>query len=305
MGDTMTEPTGGNDDIEAVAAAAGSPPDDVPAAPPLPAAVAPGPEGAPPAVPSPPPPPGAAPPPPPGAGSAQQPPGAFTPQPGAPVAWAAPAPEATGLAVPGALGLRFGSTLGRFLAWWIDWFLIVIAAALVLGVIGLAAPSSRSSSTLLTTVLSLGGSFLYFVGLWTSSGRATLGMRIMKLQVGNASDGRILTIEQATLRWVALGIPFQAFSLVPALSGAAAGLLFLWYLALLISTLTSPTRQGLHDRIANSAMVQPIGASTPATACLILLILLFLLPIIAIVALIGLGGQMSTILSNVGTSVYP
>ena len=300
----MTEPNGGGhapdpSEVDANDAAPSSPPQDVPAAPPPPAVGAPGPGTPPPAAPLPPPPPGSALPPPPGPGFAQQASAA------APVAWPAPSASPTGLEVPGAVGLRFGSTLGRFLAWWIDWILIVIAAGLVLGAIGVAAPSSRSSTPLLTTVLSLGASFLYFVGLWTSSGRATLGMRIMKLQVGNASDGRILTIEQATLRWVALGIPFQAFSLVPALSGAAAGLLFLWYLALLISTLTSPTRQGLHDRIANSAMVQPIGASTPAMACLILLILLFLLPIIAIVALIGLGGQVSTILSNVGTSVYP
>lgn len=302
----MTEPNSGNEELPASGEpGTGSHTDDVPAAPPPPAAAAPDPGAPPPSLPPPPPPPGAALPPPPGPGFTQQPPGAFTPQPGAPVAWAAPAAEVAGLAVPGALGLRFGSTLGRFLAWCIDWILIVIAAALILGVIGVAAPSSRSSSALLTTVISLGASFLYFVGLWTSSGRATLGMRLMKLQVGTAFDGRTPTIEQATLRWVALGIPFQAFTLVPALSGAVGGLLLLWYLALLISTVTSPTRQGLHDRIANSAIVQPVGASTPATACLILLILLLILPIIAIVALIGLGSQMPAILSSVGTSVYP
>ena len=159
-------------------------------------------------------------------------------------------------------------------------------------------------ATLISAVVYIGLEFLYFVGLWTSGDRATLGMRVMKLQIGNAFDGRTLTMSQAVTRWFALGLPFQAAGFVPQLA-AIAGLAGLWTLVLLISTAVSPTRQGIHDRIANSAIVQPIGASTPAVACLLLLILLLVVPLIAIVALVFLGGQVSTILSAVGESVYP
>jgi uncharacterized RDD family membrane protein YckC len=193
--------------------------------------------------------------------------------------------------------------LGRVLAYWLDGILVGLGAGLVAGIIGEIAGSGRTAS-LITAVVYLGLEFLYFVGLWTSSGRATLGMRLMKMQIGNAFDGRTLTMTQATLRWAALGLPFQAVYLLPPPASAIGGLLALWLLVLLVSTAISPTRQGLHDRIANSAIVQPIGASTPAVACLVVLLLLVVVPIIAIIALIFLGGQVSTILSETGTSVY-
>ena len=294
----MTEANGGNGAAgDNAGGRAGAPPNEVPLSPPPIAATAPDPGAPPTAAAAPPPPPGAALPPPPGPG--------FTQPPGAPVAWAAPSASPTGLEVPGAPGLRFGSTLARFLAWWIDLIAIAIAAGLIIWAIEVAAPSSPSTSELVSVVIFMGVAFLYFVGLWTSSGRATLGMRAMKLQVGNAFDGRTLTIEQAIRRWVGLGLPFQALSLVPAVSSATGGLLFLWYLALLISTAISSTRQGLHDRFANSAVVQPIGASTPATACLVVLVLLLIVPVLMIIGLIFLGAQVSSILSGVGTSVYP
>jgi len=57
-----------------------------------------------------------------------------------------------------------------------------------------------------------------------------------------------------------IGLPFQALSLVPAVSSPVGGLLSLWYLVLLITTATSPTRHGLHDRFAGSATAQPVWA---------------------------------------------
>jgi uncharacterized RDD family membrane protein YckC len=172
-----------------------------------------------------------------------------------------------------------------------------LVGGLLGGAVGIAAGEDSSAASLIMAVIYFGVEFLYFVGLWTSGGRATLGMRLMKLQIGNAFDGRTLTMSQAVRRWLAL-------SLLPGAASALGGLASLWALVLLISTAISPTRQGLHDRFANSAIVQPIGASTPALACLLLLVLLLVVvPLIAIVALILLGGQVSTILSTVGTSV--
>jgi uncharacterized RDD family membrane protein YckC len=240
--------------------------------------------------------------PPPGYGAPQ--PGYGAPQ-GAPVAWAPPAAgyAPTGLEVPGVPGLRFAGTLHRLLAYFVDSILIGIGATILAGIAGSAAGGS-SITGVITAIVYLGAEFLYFVGFWTGSSRATLGMRLMKLQIGNAFDGRTLTMNQAVIRWVALGLPFQAASFIPQLA-IVAGLAGLWTLVLLISTAVSPTRQGVHDRIANSAIVQPIGASTPAVACLVLVLLLLVLPFLAIIALIFLGAQVSSILSGVGTSVYP
>jgi uncharacterized RDD family membrane protein YckC len=225
----------------------------------------------------------------------------YAPEPGATVAWAPP-PVATGsgIPVPGAPGLQFARVLDRFLAWLLDGFIVGFAAAITAGILVSLAPGTDRTTSLLTAVISLGVGFLYFVGLWTSAGRATIGMRLFKLQVGNAFDGRTLTMQQAVRRWLALGLPLQSLSILPDMSSAVGSIVFLWSLALLVSTAISPTRQGLHDRFANSAIVQPMGASTPAFACLVLLLLLVVLPLVAIVALIFLGGQVSTILSPAG-----
>jgi uncharacterized RDD family membrane protein YckC len=221
------------------------------------------------------------------------------PQPTA--AWAAPAAAETAFAVPGAPGLRFAGTLGRFVAYWIDLIIVGIGAGVIAGVIG-SAVGGRNSIPLVSAVLVLGIGFLYFYGLWTSGARATLGMRLMKLQVGNAFDGRTLTTEQAVKRWVALGLPLQALEFIAPIAGAAGGILFLWWLVLLITTATSPTRQGLHDRFARSAIVQPIGASTPAAACLVIILILLALSVLAIIALIFLGSQVSGILPSAAPS---
>ena len=81
----------------------------------------------------------------------------------------------------------------------------------------------------------------------------------------------------------------------------------IWSVVLLGTTITSPTKQGLHDRFANSAVVQPVGGGGNGIvfACLLIIGLGVLLTVIAFVALIVLGGQVSTILSSVGTSVQP
>jgi hypothetical protein len=86
-----------------------------------------------------------------------------------------------------------------------------------------------------------------------------------------------------------------------ALSG---GVLFVWMIVLLITTATSPTKQGLHDRFANSAVVRPTNAgNTAVVACLVIVLILVALTVLSIVALIFLGSQVSDILSSVGGSV--
>ena len=67
----------------------------------------------------------------------------------------------------------------------------------------------------------------------------------------------------------------------------------------------SPTKQGLHDRVADTAMVQPSGgvASQVALGCLVAVLVVLALGLFSVIGLIFLGSQVSTILSDIGTSV--
>src|SRR4029078_10799022 len=78
-------------------------------------------------------------------------------------------------------------------------------------------------------------------------------------QVGNAFDGRPLTMDQAIRRWLGLGDVITLLGVLPAAAGLGRLLLFVWAIVLLITTATSPTKQGLHDKLANSAVVRPVS----------------------------------------------
>jgi uncharacterized RDD family membrane protein YckC len=70
-------------------------------------------------------------------------------------------------------------------------------------------------------------------------------------------------MEQAIKRWIALGAPFgiaQALNPLPGL-GFILGLAALgWFIALLVTTAQSPTKQGLHDQYANTVVVKSARA---------------------------------------------
>lgn len=243
----------------------------------------------------PPQPPAPGPPPPPG------PPSGYPP----PVAPWAPPPGAYSTSVPGASGLEYGRTLDRLMAWWLDSIIVAVPALILAAILGGGAATAGlrlAGASLVASVIAVGIHLLYFVAFWTGSARATPAMRLMKLQIGDAKTGGVPTVQQGILRWLAIGGVFQLVQIVPGLAVAGAGLAVLWALLLLATTATSPTRQGLHDRIADTALVQPAGAQTPATTCLILLVALFVVWVLGIVVLIALGGQVSSILSAVGSS---
>ncbi len=215
-------------------------------------------------------------------------------------AWAPPTDAGYGVAP---VGIRYAGALPRLLAYWLDGILVGIIAGLFGGIAGAAAGNSQATS-LVGGIIGLGVSLLYFMAFWTSDGRATPGMRLFHLQIGAATDGRTLALGQAAIRWVALGSWIQALALLPGLAGVLGMLSLVWALVLLVTTVTSPTKQGLHDRFAGSAIVQPIGREGPVIPCLILLVLLFVvLPLIAVVGLLAVGSQLPEILSEVGTSI--
>jgi uncharacterized RDD family membrane protein YckC len=232
----------------------------------------------------------------------------------APVGWSPPPPSAAEIAP----GLSFADTTSRAVAYVVD--------VLFLGLIGLVIgalvnPASVSPVTTdspadlrslmetardpLWAVLSVGIDLAYFVVAWTGGRRATIGQRLFSIQVGNAFDGRSLSLEQAIRRWLGLGSWIGLLAVLPGLVSLSGLIQFLWVLILLITTATSPTKQGLHDRFANTALVRPTGQGTSglATACLVIVGILVLLAVISFVALIFLGGQVETILSQIGDSI--
>jgi uncharacterized RDD family membrane protein YckC len=210
-------------------------------------------------------------------------------------------------------GLTYASTASRFVAYVIDGIILGIVASIVAGIFSggnftsidpATGNFSNNQMAAVTPIYSIVTTILgaaYFILSWSGGRRATLGQRVLQIQVGNAPDGRALTTEQAVRRWLGLGFFLGLFGLVPAL-GVLAGLLqLLWTIVLLITTATSPTKQGVHDRFANSVVVRPIGASNGlVTACLILIVLLFVLSILAVVGLFFIASQTSSILSQVG-----
>jgi uncharacterized RDD family membrane protein YckC len=241
----------------------------------------------------------------PAAGPAAPPP---APSPGipAPIAPWAPPPGAFSTSGSGAAGLAYGRTLDRAMAWWLDGIIVAVPALIVAILVGSGAAAGGlrvGGISLVASIVALGIHLLYFVSFWTGSSRATLGMRLMKLQIADAKTGAVPTVQQGMVRWLAIGGAFQLVELVPVLALLGVSLAFLWVLLLLATTATSPTKQGLHDRIAGTVVVQPAGAATPAVTCLLLLVALFAVWVFGIVALIFLGGQVSSILSTVGTSI--
>jgi uncharacterized RDD family membrane protein YckC len=180
--------------------------------------------------------------------------------------------------VPGPAGLYYADVPNRTIAYIIDAIILGIINAIVgaiLGAIGLNAFTVNTNATELTNLLTYNPvvgliqavlfaaiSGAYFVYTWTSM-RGSPGQKVLGMQVGNATDGATLTMEQAIKRWIALGAPFgiaQALYPLPGL-GLIIGLAaFVWFIALLVTTAQSPTKQGLHDQFAHSVVVKAARA---------------------------------------------
>ncbi len=237
--------------------------------------------------------------------------------PGAGGGWAPPPYTGDGrYAVPGAPGLQYAGALPRFAAFVVDMVLISIAVAIVSAPFTPAVTQvtqgngfwmSTTGFAVRSGVGSLFGVVVeaaYFTLLWMSSGRATLGMRLFGLQVGRADDGQRLAPQAALVRWLAFGSWLALLGLAPGLAGVGGLAQVVWSIALLVSTIASPTHQGIHDRIAGSAVVRPANAGDGlAIACVVIVLILPLLAIVSLIALLFLGGQVSSVLSNVGSSI--
>ena len=189
----------------------------------------------------------------------------------APTPAPAPAPAPAAAAGPGGTtGLVYADVPNRAIAYIIDSIILGVIFAVVFGIlagIGLATSTIANGSSsfnyfggIIFALVGLAISAGYFIYTWTSM-RATIGMRILGMQIGNAGDGKTLTTDQAVRRWLALGAPFsivQAFNPFPLL-GILIGLAaFVWFLYLLYTTYSSPTKQGFHDVFANTMVVKAV-----------------------------------------------
>ena len=171
-----------------------------------------------------------------------------------------------------ASGLVYADVPNRAIAYIIDvvvLFIINLIAGIVLfAIFGAPSAVDFSASGVSTTInwaativyalVATAISAAYFIYTWTSM-RGTVGQKLLSMQVGNAADGRTLTMDQAIRRWVFLGGPIgliQALNPVPGIGLilALAGLAYFIYL--LWSTAQSPTKQSFHDVQANTVVVK-------------------------------------------------
>ncbi|MGH2477843.1 MAG: RDD family protein, partial [Candidatus Limnocylindrales bacterium] len=98
----------------------------------------------------------------------------------------------------------------------------------------------------------------YFIYTWTSM-RATVGMKALGMQIGNAADGATLTQDQAIRRYLALaapGIVGSALAGLPVIGALLSLLSLAWVIYLLYTTAQSPTKQGFHDVFAKTMVVK-------------------------------------------------
>jgi len=173
----------------------------------------------------------------------------------------APSPSTPPPAAPMS-GLVYADVPNRVIAIFIDGiilFVLLVVLGIILTAIGLATGAGASAvASVVFAVLGLVVGAAYFIYTWTSM-RATIGMRALGMQIGNAGDGRTLTMEQALRRYGALagpGIVANAFASVSVIGPILSLLSLIWVIYLLYSTAQSPTKQGWHDIFANTQVVK-------------------------------------------------
>jgi uncharacterized RDD family membrane protein YckC len=167
----------------------------------------------------------------------------------------------------------YGDLPNRIIAYIIDIIVLAIlgiGVAIVLGIVGIsvttgtgAAVATNFVGTIIVTVVGLAISAAYFLYSWTNQ-RATIGMKALGLQIGNAPDGATIAMNEAVKRWLALGAAFsiaQLLNPLPLIGLIISIAAFAWFIFLLYTTWKSPTKQGWHDVFANTMIVKATKAA--------------------------------------------
>jgi uncharacterized RDD family membrane protein YckC len=145
---------------------------------------------------------------------------------------------------------------------------------------------------LLVTLIGVGISFVYLVGLWTSGGQATVGMRGLRMRVVDATTGRGLSLAAAVRRWFALGGPLSLLAVLPGLEGLIGIVALALPFVLLLSTIADDRHQGLHDRVASSVVIRATSSgagSTIVAGCIVLAIIGALVVLVTVATFVALG----------------
>jgi uncharacterized RDD family membrane protein YckC len=193
--------------------------------------------------------------------------------------WQAGAPTTSSRLLPP--GLVFSDTPSRLVAYFLDSIVISVIYSIPLSLLGLYSFTYPDlpdrNSFIVGSLLGFVLQVVYFVWFWSGGRRATPGQRVFGIQVANAFDGQPLTLNQAVKRWIGLGfwipLPFVLPIMAIAVGSFVVGAV--WWLMLLITTVVSPTKQGLHDRFAGAALVRPAGAGNRWAVGFLVLVLIF------------------------------
>lgn len=178
-----------------------------------------------------------------------------------------PAPSPAPTSAPS--GLVYADVPNRAVAYIIDAIIVGIISAIVgaiLGGIGLRTVTLNTDlsisvnyvAVVVNAIIGVAISAAYFIYTWTNM-RATVGMRLLGMQIGNAGDGATLTQDQAIRRYLALaapGILAQVAYVVPLLGLIVALAALAWAIYLIYTTANSPTKQGWHDVYAHTQVVK-------------------------------------------------
>lgn len=171
--------------------------------------------------------------------------------------------------IPGPGGVALADTPNRVIAAVIDFIILGVIGFIVgaiihpilgerfgAGIFSFTVPSLLSSIVVAVIMFVVAGA--YFVGMWTRMQGATLGMRVLKLQVRDAASGGPVSQQQAINRFLVLGGPW-ALSFIYAWGGIGliiSVLVLVYYIYLLVTIAQSPTRQGFHDQYAKTVVAK-------------------------------------------------
>jgi uncharacterized RDD family membrane protein YckC len=210
-------------------------------------------------------------------------------------------PETAPLLPP---GLVFADAPSRIAAYLLDGLVLSVIGSIPPALLGLydyttptvagAFPEPIQRGTFIgVSIFTFALQAAYFLWFWTGGRRATPGQRVFRIQIGNAFDGRPLTMTQAIERWLAMGWWVTLLVFLPffAVAVASYAIFYVWWLILAVSIIVSPTKQGIHDRFARSAMVRPAGQSNGwAVGCVVIYGLLTLLALAILAFLVAVLG---------------
>jgi uncharacterized RDD family membrane protein YckC len=246
------------------------------------------------------------------------------PPPDAPlVGWAAPSPA---VVAPGREGFVIAGMGARLVAYLLDGIIVSIVPTILMILVtdygslfqqiidasrtGVATRTNIvmevTPQLILVTLITIAIQYIYFVGFWTSNGRATPGMRGLRMQVVDAATGGTLSLSAATKRFLVLGSPLALLTLVPALQSVGGLAQFALSLFLFFTAITNDRRQGLHDKWANSLVIRSVTSGDGATVvgCLLLVVIVVGFTIIVTAVVLGaLGPQLEELMLEIGNSI--